>query len=508
METTNIAKGTFLMTSTQLIQYLVFALFYVIVAKTNALSPEDLGILSILSFIASTLTISQLNLPNAITKFMSEHLGKGEPEKAAALQRKITILITIVSLMSFIIASVFSSQLSQYFWGTTEKSALIILISFDALFLNLIVFFQSILRVFGLFDKIAIGTLIYVISGRIIAIFLTLLNFGIIGVLFGYIVGSILGLLTLIIFSHNQLPNPIAKISIRPVLNFSLPLTLGSIADFVVNQIDVLIIATFTFNYALLGIYSIVVKSISVLYVVWHPILYTIFPLISAKFGLQDSKGINKVVKMTSRYLAYTVIPSCVLIGAIAPTALEIFYGADYATGATALTILAISITIFAFFKLFITTLTAMGETRQVLKINIILAFATIILLSGFVPIFSVIGAATARLIAYSFALILVIYIIRKYLNNLDIDKEALWKSILASIFFIPFLFVLQSVITKDVSIIMLFISEIIIAGLIYLGVLRFLKALNNDDFDLIIQFFPKYMSKIINFLQKIIIKN
>jgi stage V sporulation protein B len=505
LDTTDVAKGTFHMTSTQIIQYTIFALFYMILAKSNALTPEDLGVLSILTFIASALTLSQLNLPIAITKFMSEYLGMGESEKAASVQRTVERLIIILSLLGFIIPTFFSAQLSQYFWGTTENSVLIILISLEALFLNLFVFYQSGLRALNLFDKIALTTIIYVVSGRIVAVLLALQNFGVVGVLIGYVIGAFLGLLAVIAFSRNKLSIPAKKTPIKPIIHFSFPLFLGSLADFISNQVDILIIASFTFNYRMLGIYSIVVKSLSVLYIIWQPIIYTIFPLISAKFGLQDPVGINKVVKMSSRYLAYTIIPSCVMLGAIAPAALEVFYGPNYISGATALTVLAISITIFAFFKLFTTALTAIGETKEVLKINLILALAAVVLLVCFVPIFNVVGAATARLLAYTLALILATYIMRKYLGNLQIDKEAIWKSTIASVATLPFLIVLDYAITNGLPIVQLFILKILIAGLVYLLALRSLNAVNKQDFELLNQFFPKSFSKIINFLQKVI---
>jgi O-antigen/teichoic acid export membrane protein len=209
---------------------------------------------------------------------------------------------------------------------------------------------------------------------------------------------------------------------------------------------------------------------------------------------------------MTSRYLAYTVIPVCVLLASVAPSALTVFYGPDYASGAASLAILAFSIVALALFTLLTTTLTAMGKTKQVLQINIVSALFTITLLLGLVPVFQSVGAATTRLIVQVMSLILAAYVLRRYVN-VQLDSEALWKSTVASVVTIPFLFVLESTITKTFPVFQVLFLEILTAGLVYLASLYVLKALNGQDFELLKESFPKFLSKFIDVLQKIMIR-
>jgi hypothetical protein len=76
METSNLPEGTLQITLTNVLQYLILGLFYIVVTKTNALTQTDIGILSILSFLAATFSLTGLDLPTALTKFASEKLGK------------------------------------------------------------------------------------------------------------------------------------------------------------------------------------------------------------------------------------------------------------------------------------------------------------------------------------------------------------------------------------------------------------------------------------------------
>ena len=77
MTTGNIPRGTLGITLANASQYIIIALFYMIVTKTNALTQTDIGTLSIIGFLASTFSLlTLLALPTALTKFTSEKLGK------------------------------------------------------------------------------------------------------------------------------------------------------------------------------------------------------------------------------------------------------------------------------------------------------------------------------------------------------------------------------------------------------------------------------------------------
>jgi len=488
------------------IQYVVMALFYVVVAKTNALTPADLGVLSVLFFISSTLTLSTLALPTALTKFASEYMGKNQSQKAASVQRTLTRAVVVLSLAGLVVATILSAPLSQYFWGTTENVSLIILISVSAFLMNLITLYRSGLRALQLFGKMAQVTLIYILTSRIIAALMALLGFGVSGVTIGYIIGSLAGLIAAIAFVHDKFASPDNQTPIKPLLQFSLPLFLSSLALLIISQADVIILASVTSNYALVGIYSVAVRSLLALSVIWQPILVTIFPVISARFGLQNAQGVSNALKIASRYLSYTIIPSCVLLATVAPTALNVFYGPNYVSGAAALAILAISVILSALLSLLTTTLTAIGETNQVLEINLISALVAVTLLMGLVSTFDVVGAAITRLAVRALSLLLAAYMLGKHVN-VQLDREALWKSAVASIIAMPFLLVLESAMTKSFPVVQVLAAEILAAGVVYLASLYALKALKGRDFELLRQAFPKIFAKYIDILEAIIVR-
>ena len=506
METNNIAKGTLQITSINAIEYLIMGLFYIVVTKTNALTPTDLGVLSILSFLTSTFSLFTLfALPTALTRFASESLGKDELKEAAAVQKTATRVILILSILGFAITAFSSETISQYFWGTPTYAPLIILMAIHALLFNLSTLYQSSLQALCLFGKMAAVTLIYIVCGRIIAVVLALFHFSVPGVLTGYIAGCLIAVAAAIAYTHGKLPSSTNSAPIKPLLRFSFPLFLSSLTLLILNWADIVVLASLTSNYALVGIYRIVVSSIGILSVIYLPITVTILPVLSARYSLENPKGTGKILRTASRYLFYVMVPSCLGLAIIAPTALTFFYGPDYTSGATPLAILSISVIVFALYSLLTTTLTALGETKQVLKISVAKALFTVALLATLVPFFQAVGAALTRLTVQAIGLALTIYILHKYVK-VQLDKEALWKSAAASTVTIPILILIESTISTKMPTIQILTIEILAAASTYLLALYILKALKSQDFELLKQASPKFLTKYINILENIIV--
>ena len=482
------------------------ALFYVVVTKTNSLSQTEMGTLSILSFLASTFSLfTLLALPTALTKFTSEKLEKNTNE-ATAIQKKVTKIVIALSIIGLTIAILLSQFITQYLWNSTDLMLLIILNFVYAFLINMRNIFTSTLQAIYLFGKIAIITIIFVITSRIIAIVLVLLNIGIMGVIIGYTIGSLITVIVAINFLRNKLPKTTTSIPLKPILYFSFPLFLTSITSLVLNWADIVIITSLTSNYSLTGVYFMVVNSVGALSILYLPIMTTILPTISAYFGRKKLVNIDKILKTTSRIIIYIMLPSCIGLAIIAPTALTLFYGSSYAGGATPLVILSISTIITALYLLFTTTLTAIGKTTQILRINVVSAGILIITLLILVPILETTGAAFARLTTQIMSLALAIYILRNQIN-IKLDKEAIWKSGVSTIAFVPILVIIELVLIPKLSTIQTFSLELLTAIVVYAFSLYLLKALKSQDFQLLKQALPKPLTKYLNIIENIMVR-
>lgn len=507
MQTNNIPKGTFQITLINAVQYLVMGLFYIAVAKTNALTQADIGSLSILLFLSSVIPlITGLALPTALTKFVSEKMGKNQLEEAASVQKTVTKTVLTLSIIGFTIAVLFSNQLSQYLLGSSTYMHLIILVLIYTFVMSIIGLCNSTLQSLYLFGRMATVMLIFIIISRTTAVALAMLNMGLEGVLIGYVTGSIAALITAVAFIRGKLPRATHNASIKPILKFSLPLFISSVTLLVLNWADVVIVTAMTLDYSLTGVYYIAIRSVTVLSILSIPVTTTIFPALSARHGLKNPEDITDILKTSSRYLIYIIVPSGLGLSVISPTALAFFYGQSYTPGALPLSILSVAAIITTLYSLFTTALIATGKTTQILKINVILALSTVTILTATVPFLQTIGAALTRLITGLIGITLAFYILQKKVN-VQIDKEALWKSTLASTVTIPFLLILETTISKNLPVNQTLIIEILTATSTYALSLYILKALKTQDFELLRQALPKTLTKYINLIQKIMIR-
>jgi len=507
MEKKNIPKGTLKITFANTVQYIIIALFYVIVTKTNTLTDTEIGNLSILNFVASTFSLlTLLALPIALTKFTSEKLETNQKDKAAETQKTIITAVIAISITGLIIAVLSSQFISQYLFTNTEFIILVILNFIFAFLFNIRNLFDSFLNAFYLFGKVATLTIAFITSSRIIAIILVFLDLGVTGVIIGYIIGSMISISIGLKFLHKKFPRTSKYASLKPIFHFSLPLFITSLTNLILNWADIVIITSLTGNYSIVGIYSITVSSVGTLALLYLPMMTTIFPAISAHYGRKKIENIINITKTTSRIVIFIILPSCVGLAIIARTALTFFYNSSYAAGSTSLAILSIGTILIAITGIFTTTLTAIGKTGQRLKIDIISAISLILMLFSFVPFLDLPGAAFARLLTQLLALVLTIYILRKEIK-ITLDKEALWKATVCTIPIIPVLFYIEMIISKELSIVPTLALELLTAVGIYAFSLYILKALKPSDFDLLRQAVPKPLTKYITILEHIIIR-
>jgi O-antigen/teichoic acid export membrane protein len=215
-------------------------------------------------------------------------------------------------------------------------------------------------------------------------------------------------------------------------------------------------------------------------------------------------EDITHILKTSSRYLTYIILPTCLGLAAISPTALTFFYGSSYTAGAIPLSLLSITAIITALQALFTTALTAMGKTPQILQINAILAISIIGIILALVPFLQIIGAALARLIAQLIGITLAYLILQKEIL-VQINKEALWKSTLASTTTLPFLLAFDVTMNGRLSNPQVLIIEIMMTVGIYTFMLYVLKALKSQDFELLRQALPKAMTKYVNIIERIL---
>jgi len=508
MEANNVVRGTFAITSIQIVQYIAQGLFYVVVTKTGALTETDLGLVSILTFLGFlTMTLTSLSLPTALTKYVSENLKKNEKMQVVIIRRTVNTSVLVFATLGLAVTIFLSGQISMYFWKTETYAPLIVFMSIYAFFHTLMSLFNASLQAFFLFEKVAVVSLVWVVLSRFLGASLALLHFGVYGVVFGYVVGYGAAFVLSFLFGRGQSPRisaPSSYMPMKPLLKFSFPLFLSSIILLGMNWADIAVLASLTSNYAVLGIYYLAANSVTFISALYVPISYTVLPLLSAQNSVKDFQSINNTLTIAGRYLYYLMLPTCVGLAMIAPTAIRSVYGHQYVYGSVSFAILSLAQVLVAFYMILTTTLTAIGKTSDIMKINIVSVLSYIALLLVLVPIFTDIGAASARFTMQVISLALTIHVLNKNVKVV-VDKESLWKSALASIAIVPIL-ILTEHILASFSVYLILIVDVLAAASVYLVLLYLLKALNHQDFGLLKRTFP-FIARYLEVIEGIMVR-
>lgn len=505
MERNNVAKGTVKISFTQVLQLIIRAGFYVAVTKTGALTEADVGVISVLAFLGQAIFVfAGLSLPEALVKYVSENLEKGLAKRAASVRRTINRSVILLSTFIHGLLIALSPQISRFLWNTDSYALLIVLMCIYSYFNRLIHLYNHSLQTLRLFGKVATVTLLWVVVSRVLGVTLAFLNFGVYGVLTGYVIGYAAAFAASFFFVRGKFPSHESYVSLKPFINFSFPLFLGALLNLILNWADVIFVTSLTADYARVGIYYITVESALFLAALWLPVTYTIFPLLSGRHGLRDFHGVSRILKTTSRYWAYLLVPACVGLAALAPEGLKFFYAEEYAAGAVSLAILSFAQIFMSIYFLLITTLTAIGKTTLVFRVNVLSVVTYISFLFFLVPQLQEIGAAVARLGMVVVAFLVAAYSLGKYLR-VQFDFEALWKSVVSSLAMLLILLLIRYL-TAGFPAHFVILIGIAGGGCSYLSSLYILKALNSQDFELLKRTFQP-LTRYINVVEGIMVR-
>ncbi|MFH2106802.1 MAG: flippase [Candidatus Micrarchaeota archaeon] len=179
-------------------------------------------------------------------------------------------------------------------------------------------------------------------------------------------------------------------------------------------------IAIYTIAIGLAGLVSIFQTSINRIF----------FPVISEMLGKKDNKHMERTAEISIKWLLMIIVPTVILLLAFGGYFLELFYGSEYRSGETAMSLIAIGLFISAIGALPGAVLIAMKRLDIEFGIGIVAVITNIIVNWMLIPQYGINGAAFALMISLTITAILTINYSRK-IANLKLPVDA-YKPILA----------------------------------------------------------------------------
>jgi O-antigen/teichoic acid export membrane protein len=469
----DLASGTFYLTLMQVSYYALAFMFYIIVARV--LSPSEVGSFSLLLMamvVFNTLTLLALN--NAVIKFVSEGLGRGDIEYSHSASTTALKVVLYVSLPALFAGFVLSPIISSYI--NVRVSDVVYILS-SAFILNLTSWFGAVMLGYSLFRQVSLQNILFQFLSRVLGLLLAYIGLRVTGLSLGFLIGSSATLLYSLVVLRERLRFSRGSFPIRRLFDFSLPIYGHNIIGLLQGWLDVAILSGVA-GLSAAGTYFIAVSSVTPLTILWVPLSSALFPTLSFLEGSGDKEA-SKIVRDKSLKVATAIIlPLSAALSSVSYTALSLVYGSRYAEASIPFSILGAISILSAYSSIYSAELQSKGFTRPILIAGLLSVVAYLLLLAILAAPFRQVGAALARaaMVIVSFATLY-----RKASIPLPAN---LWKSLLSAIIvggvLIPLEFFLNvGLYLKAFVELVVFIASF---GLTFM----FMKPVNKDDVELL----------------------
>ena len=490
-----VSRGASYLTIQTLVSSVAQVLSFAILARI--ITPGEVGILAILSLIiALSQALNGGAFQNAATKFIGE-LGPGSKEAASGIfyqSIRVTLALSVpIAICVFVGAPLLASVLLS----SAAQAGLFRFVAVDIL-------------VYSGLLPVAIGTIygmnrfraaaIIGSAGTILRqcsiIILIILTKNFVGLVFGWIVSDLALLAAYGLFIIHNLGLPKNPFSLRKLVSFSWPLSIGNVISFASSWFDRAILIAFV-PLASLGVYNAALTAFGALSGMTGSMNNAILPAYSEIHGRSGLESCRRATWLSSRYASLILVPLAFGLFATARVALTVFVGQAYVGGTVPLMILSLIFAFTLFGLTFSTMLLALSMTRAALWItlaSVLLGIASAYML---LPLgFGITGASVARCVAMVVSLGLTLAVLRRK-NAVQIDYKTMWKSLVAGGAMAGVLVIVQMVVYGK----LLLPAYMILGGIVYLVALRMLKAVQRHDIELI----RKYLGSRLRFLSKVL---
>jgi O-antigen/teichoic acid export membrane protein len=464
------------------IQILAFAII------ARLISQVDMGLLTVFTLITTLAsTLVGLGLPSAATKYIAEHIGKGDRAGASSVAFKILKNNFLLSIPAALFIFFFSDYIGLSLLKTTIYSPLFKVLALDVFAVAILPCLQNSLIGAQKIREAAMLILLKLGIRQILIVAFLLYGFGLFGIVVAWVIGDMITVFIYIAAILKFLGTPVSSLSMKHLLKFSSPIYLSELVTFMYSWFDRVVLLAFL-SLSELGIYSVSLKAFGVLDSINLAISTTLFTKYSEMHGRMGIRSVEKAISTASRYICYIVTPLAFGMLAVASPALSLFAGESYVTGYQPLMILSFFLAFTSISASLSGLLLVLGKTSIIPLLTAANVGVGIVFGMVLIPFLGVIGASLLRGIAMVISLMTAIWVLKKKMN-LTFDKEAFWKSIVAGSIMALSIIAVQFF-WYNLYLLPLYLG---LAVLVYMGMLKVLRAIRKEDINLLRQYFGRF---------------
>ncbi|HEX9239908.1 MAG TPA: oligosaccharide flippase family protein, partial [Candidatus Bathyarchaeia archaeon] len=179
-EVYNVPRGTAYLTSQQVLLYITYLVFYVLLARI--LNKTEVGEVAVLALIQALLTgLISGSLPLAATRFISRSIVAGDTQAAAGVARVTLRLSLALAVPVVALAILFSPYLSGFLRGASDPTNLLLVTFIASFFLDLTLLYTAFFLGVGRYAQTLYQNALFVPLSRGLGLVLAYYGIGVLG---------------------------------------------------------------------------------------------------------------------------------------------------------------------------------------------------------------------------------------------------------------------------------------------------------------------------------------
>lgn len=366
----------------------------------RSLGPADTGLYSYAMWIVASLgVVANGGLPAALTKYVSEYVGRGDALTAARICKRLLVVQLYVAGGAATLTACFMLIKSPYrsIIGLTA-----VMLIAQALQQSLGAALTGVLR----FDRIAMVSL-YVALASVASIGLAaLLRAGVTGMLWA----TVGGLIVAIWLYYREVDKCVLKDSpcpagplpgksdiFRQIRTFSFTISYILLVDAIVWQRSEVLFLKWYSSLAQIGFYALAYSIASKLSDAANTFSTILLPLYSASYGHSGFREVGALFVRALKYLQMVMVPLCFLGAAIAGPMVQFLYGERFLPLVVPLQILIVAQALTSIGVVQSPLIIGTGKQSIIAKWGTVVAILNIVLDLVLIPRYGALGAAVAN---------------------------------------------------------------------------------------------------------------
>ncbi len=469
---------------------------------SRLITVKEMGIMAALLLVTELCqVVATLALQQAATRFIAKEFALGMKRIAGSIfyQAIRTTLLLAAPLAALVFAG--ANVLSVQLLGEDGYAVLFRVLAFDVLlYAGMLPVLWGALLGLQKFRETAILSVMNTLVRQSLIVLLIIFLRNFVGLVVAWVLADFVATSLYLAYISNILGRPKFDYALRNLLSFSWPLSISNAVGFAYSWFDRALLLALV-PLATLGVYNAAIIAFNVLIGTAGAIATALFSAYSAMQSIHQRHSLSNAIYVASRHVSFIAVPLAFGLLATAKPALTVFVGPAYEEGTGPLMVLAGIYGITLFGTVLSPMLLAVGRTRWMSTITIVSLIVSLIVAYLLLPALGMLGAAIARALAMVLETVLTIVVLRRTMS-FRIDVKSVSKSLVAGLVMAVVIISTQSL-AYDKILLPLYV---LIGAIVYAFMLRLLKAMGQEDLELIRGYLGKELGWVADFIGRVML--